>query len=152
MTYKHIERVKETAKRNEKKTTTQTFSTLCFAFLRHHFVTVRSDFLTPLLDTPHTHTHTEWWSTCIFTTTKGKQSHHLCLLFSFLFVITMTLTSYQMTSDIVNHIFRPINFTSNGRSFSNIWCRSKYIFRCLFDTKLKTLLNEIGYGLNGKKP
>lgn len=50
------------------------------------------------------------------TTISGRR---LCpFVFSFLFfAITATLTSYQMTSDIVNHFFGPINFSSDGKSF-----------------------------------
>ena len=39
------------------------------------------------------------------------------VFFYILFAITATLTSYQMTSDIVNHFFGPINFSSDGKSF-----------------------------------
>lgn len=43
--------------------------------------------------------------------TNSKQSLFFCFSFHFiLFVITATLTSYQITSGIVNHFFRPIKF------------------------------------------
>lgn len=55
-------------------------------------------------------------------TSNGKQQspsvvYALCFFAFILFTITATLTSYQMTSNIVNHFFGPINFSSDGKSF-----------------------------------